>query len=95
MGRWWNRTKNKLSGSYGNLFILMMLGIVGIPIATFFIYLTFTMVAFGPETSAILKETVPLLIQVMMYGFIFITAILFFIIIPLGIYKSLKNKRLI
>lgn len=76
-------------------FVYLIILIVAIPVSVFFIYLTLSMMAFGPNTPTYVSIISPELFLVMRYGLVFIAFLIFFIIIPLAIYRVFKSRRLI
>jgi len=95
--KWWRRNKNSRDQSHGiNRYFIYLIGaIVAIPISVFFIYLTISMMAFGPNTPQYVSIISPELFLVMRWGLVFITFLIFFIFLPMAIYKVFKAKRLI
>jgi hypothetical protein len=93
----WQYNKKLGENSYGlnKYFIYLIILIVAVPLSVFFIYLTLSMMAFGPNTPAYVSIISPELFLVMRWGLVFITFLIFFIIIPLAIYRVFKSKRLI
>lgn len=93
----WQKNKKPSDNSQGinKYFIYLIILIVAVPISVFFIYLTLSMMAFGPNTPAYVSIISPELFLVLRWGLVFITFLIFFIIIPMAIYRVFKSKRLI
>jgi len=90
-----NKRSSDHAQDINKYFKYLIILIVAVPIAVFFIYLTLSMMAFGPNTPAYVNIISPELFLVMRWGLVFITFLIFFVIIPLAIYKIFKSKRLI
>jgi len=93
----WSNSKGykKPKFNFNQYFVYIIIAIVAIPISIFFIYLTLSMMAFGPNTDLMVSIVSPELFLVMRWGLIFITALIFFVFLPLAMYRVFRGKRLI